>query len=154
MSTHPAERQPSERSWTRRFPSALDSYLSFIEEVLAQLDEHGWSKRDLFGVHMALEESISNAIRHGNKLDPDKHVDVECRVSPKRFWIRVEDQGAGFCPEDVPDCCSPECLELPGGRGLALMKAYMSKVQYNERGNCLVLEKKLDESPHRPAAAS
>jgi serine/threonine-protein kinase RsbW len=154
MSNHPAERQPPERSWTRRFPSSLESYHPFIAEVLAQLEAHGWTKGDLFGVEMALEESISNAIRHGNKLDPDKHVDVECRVEPQRFWIRVEDQGAGFCPDDVPDCCSPECLELPGGRGLALMKAYMSKVQYNERGNCLVLEKKLDERPQRPAAAS
>jgi serine/threonine-protein kinase RsbW len=121
--------------------SSLTEYQGFIESILAQLKELGWQEKDLFAIRMALEESISNAIRHGNKEDPQKRVQVECRLSPMRFWIQITDEGAGFNPAAVPDCRSPDRLEVPGGRGLTLMQAYMTRVEYNDRGNRLTMEK-------------
>jgi serine/threonine-protein kinase RsbW len=112
-----------------------------MEEILEKLKKLGWEGRDLFGVEMALEESLSNAIRHGNGMDESKQVDVDCRVSRERFWLQVKDEGNGFQPEHVPDCTADENLACPGGRGLALMKAYMTSVEYNEQGNCVTLEK-------------
>jgi serine/threonine-protein kinase RsbW len=112
-----------------------------MREVLAQMAELGWSKSDLFGIEMALEESLTNAIRHGNRLDESKQVVAECRTSSERFWLRVQDQGPGFKPDHVPDCTSDENLGGPGGRGLALIKAYMTRVDYNECGNCVTMEK-------------
>jgi serine/threonine-protein kinase RsbW len=112
-----------------------------MQQILDKLKELGWDGRDLFGVTMALEESLSNAIKHGNCLDESKQVDVECRVSRERFWLQVKDEGNGFRPQSVPDCTADENLDRPGGRGLALMKAYMTSVEYNERGNCVTLEK-------------
>lgn len=143
---------PAEFTLKREFPSSLDSYHEFVESILDKLRELGWPQRDVFGVHMALEESISNAIRHGNKLDPEKQVAVDCRIGARVFWASICDEGLGFRPADVPDCCSPECLELPGGRGLALINAYMTRVQYNERGNCVVLEKHLADGEFDAAA--
>lgn len=134
-----------ERTFNRTLPSSLEAYHGFIQQILDELKELGWQQCDLFGVEMALEESISNAVRHGNKHDLSKHVQVECRVTADQFWASICDEGTGFRPAEVPDCCSPECLELPGGRGLALMNAYMTRVAYNERGNCVVLEKRLGE---------
>jgi serine/threonine-protein kinase RsbW len=112
-----------------------------MQEILDTLKQLGWDGRDLFGVEMALEESLTNAIRHGNCLDESKHVEVECRVSPERFWLQVIDQGKGFKLDKVPDCTCDENLERFGGRGLALMKAYMTRVEYNDCGNCVTLEK-------------
>lgn len=112
-----------------------------MQQILDTLKEHGWDGRDLFGVEMALEESLSNAIRHGNCCDESKIVDVDCRLSSERFWIQIVDQGSGFKPDLVPDCTEDENLECPGGRGLALMKAFMTTVEYNDRGNCITLEK-------------
>jgi serine/threonine-protein kinase RsbW len=112
-----------------------------MEEILQALKELGWDRRDLFGVELALEESLTNAIRHGNKLDESKPVEVECKASPQRLWLRVRDQGRGFHPNHVPDCTADENLECPGGRGLALIKAYMTRVEYNKRGNCVTMEK-------------
>jgi serine/threonine-protein kinase RsbW len=112
-----------------------------MQEILDTLKQLGWDGRDLFGVEMALEESLTNAIRHGNCCDESKQVDVECRVSPERFWLKVVDQGNGFKPQHVPDCTADENLECPGGRGLALMKAYMTSVEYNDLGNSVTLEK-------------
>jgi serine/threonine-protein kinase RsbW len=112
-----------------------------MQQVLDELKRLGWDGRDLFGVELALEESLSNAIRHGNRLDESKQVLLECKASPKRFWLRVCDEGSGFQPQLVPDCTADENLECPGGRGLALIKAYMTHVEYNECGNCVTMEK-------------
>ena len=132
-----------ERVLKATLESSLNAYHDYVQEALDALTEFGWTQCDLFAVHMALEESISNAIRHGNKESPDKVVEVECRLSPERFWVQVCDQGAGFQPSAVPDCCSAERLEVPGGRGLTLMQAFMTSIQYNDRGNCVTMEKQL-----------
>lgn len=130
-------------SWTKctSFPSRQGAHQPCMQEIVAELERLGWADRDLFGIHLALEESLSNAIRHGNRLDPAKLVKVECKASPNRFWLRVKDEGCGFRPEKVPDCTAQENLECPGGRGLALMKAFMTHVEYNKDGNCVVMEK-------------
>jgi serine/threonine-protein kinase RsbW len=125
----------------RVLPSNLTDYISFVEDLLARLELYGWNKEQLFGIHMALEESITNAIRHGNKHHPDKQVFVDCELSLERFYICVRDEGAGYNPCAVPDCCADENLEIPGGRGLALMRAYMDKVELTDNGRCVCMEK-------------
>jgi serine/threonine-protein kinase RsbW len=137
----------SEHRWTWtsiiKVPSEKDAHKGPIEDILLELERLGWKKdcRDYFAILMALEESISNGIRHGNKYDHAKQVLVECKASPERFWLRVTDEGPGFQPKAVPDCTADENLECLGGRGLALMKAYMTHVEYNQRGNCVTMEK-------------
>jgi serine/threonine-protein kinase RsbW len=130
-------------SWTSKtsLPSRRGAHYALMEEILQALQKLGWDGRDLFGVELALEESLTNAIRHGNKLDESKPVEVECKASSQRFWLRVRDQGRGFQLNHVPDCTANENLECPGGRGLALIKAYMTSVEYNKRGNCVTMEK-------------
>jgi serine/threonine-protein kinase RsbW len=137
----------AERTLQASLASSLTAYHGFIQSILDQLAELGWHKTDLFAVHMALEESISNAIRHGNKEDPKKQVEVRCECSPTRFWVQITDEGSGFKPSAVPDCCAPDRLEVAGGRGLALIKAYMTDVQYNDLGNRLTMEKQLPTPP-------
>jgi serine/threonine-protein kinase RsbW len=131
----------ADRTLQASLSSSLTAYHAFIESILTQLTELGWREKDIFAVRMALEESISNAIRHGNKEDPNKKVQIECRLSPARFWIQITDEGAGFNPAEVPDCRSPDRLGVPGGRGLTLMKAYMTRVEYNDCGNRITMEK-------------
>jgi serine/threonine-protein kinase RsbW len=132
-------------SWTSRkeLPSRRGAHIPVLEEILRELERLGWDPngRDYFGVQMALEESLSNAIRHGNKLDESKRVLVECKASSDRFWLRVTDEGPGFKLQSVPDCTADENLECCGGRGLALIQAYMNYVQYNECGNSVTMEK-------------
>jgi serine/threonine-protein kinase RsbW len=121
-------------------------------EILDELKGLGWAGRDLFSIELALEESLSNAIRHGNRLDESKQVAVDCKISPERFWLRVCDEGSGFRPGAVPDCTADENLECPGGRGLALIKAYMTRVEYNRRGNCVTMEKTRSAPPPNPSS--
>ena len=122
-------------------PSERGASRLVMDELLGQLGAHGWPESDIFGVHLAAEEAITNAIVHGNKLDPAKRVHVACEVSPGRVWIEILDQGDGFDPSAVPDCTADDRLEVPSGRGVMLMKSFMTRIEYNARGNGVVLEK-------------
>jgi serine/threonine-protein kinase RsbW len=48
-------------------------------------------------------------------------------------------QGDGFDPDAVPDPLAPENLEKPSGRGLLLMRHYLTSVDFNEKGNHVTL---------------
>jgi serine/threonine-protein kinase RsbW len=110
-----------------------------IDDLLADMRGRGYREGDLFGMHLALEEVIVNAIRHGNGGDPSKEVRVRWNVGPERTLVEIEDEGPGFRPDLVPDPTAPENLERPGGRGLLLIRCYTNWVQYNDRGNCVTL---------------
>ena len=62
-------------------------------------------------------------------------------VTPERFEIRITDEGPGFNPEDVPDPTAIENLERPCGRGLLLMRGFMTEVEYQGRGNVVSMAK-------------
>ena len=90
--------------WRREIdlPSERGASRLVMDDLLAQLGIHGWTEAEIFGVHLAAEEAITNAIVHGNKLDPAKRVRVACEVSPQRVWIEIHDEGDGFDPASVP----------------------------------------------------
>jgi serine/threonine-protein kinase RsbW len=99
----------------------------------------GYDERDCFAVHLACEEALANALRHGTHHDPDKEVRLVSHVGPDGVRIEIEDDGPGFNPATVPDPTAPENLERESGRGLLLMRAYMDKVEFEDRGNRVVL---------------
>jgi serine/threonine-protein kinase RsbW len=112
-----------------------------LEELLARLEGEDWNPRDMFGFRLALEEAVVNAIKHGNRLDKTKQVHVVCKSTSEGVWIKVTDQGQGFNPEAVPDCTDAAHIDAPNGRGIMLMRNYMSRVEYNTTGNVVVMEK-------------
>jgi serine/threonine-protein kinase RsbW len=88
-----------------------------------------------------VEEALVNAIKHGNGLNPSKKVRIAYHVRAEHFEIVVADEGPGFDPDEVPDPTAPENLERCCGRGLMLMRHYMSEVAFNRRGNSVRLRK-------------
>jgi serine/threonine-protein kinase RsbW len=139
-------------AWTieHRIPSELAAGHRVLDELLCRLSGENWSPRDLFGIRLSLEEAVVNAIKHGNCLDPDKHVHVECRSTAAGIWVRVADQGSGFDPEAVPDCTDAAHLDVPHGRGIMLMRNYMTRVEYNAKGNVVEMEKTRVASNSQP----
>ena len=81
------------------------------------------------------------AIKHGNQLDRAKAVRVAYRVTVERFDVQITDEGPGFDPDDVPDPTAPENLERPCGRGLLLMRHYMTEVAFTDRGRAVHMAK-------------
>jgi serine/threonine-protein kinase RsbW len=98
-----------------------------------------YADRDIFGVRLALEEALVNALKHGHRCDPSKVARVRYQVTDERVLLEVEDEGPGFDPAAVPDPLTADGLGRPSGRGLLLMRHYLSWVRYNRRGNRVTL---------------
>jgi serine/threonine-protein kinase RsbW len=138
--------QPAGNVWRRALQLHSERGVTrlFTEDLLEQLGLHGWSPADSFAIHLAAEEALVNAIVHGNQLDPAKRVHVACEVSPDRVWMEISDEGEGFDPGMIPDCTLEDRLDVPSGRGVMLMRSFMTRIEYNAKGNSVVLEKVRD----------
>jgi serine/threonine-protein kinase RsbW len=110
-----------------------------VDAVVAAMAAAGYPDRDQFAVRLALDEALANAIKHGHRGDARKRVDVRYRVGPAEVRVEVHDQGPGFDPARVPDPLAADNLERASGRGLLLMRSYMTWVRHNERGNGVTL---------------
>jgi serine/threonine-protein kinase RsbW len=113
------------------------------DEIERLLRAHQASEKDIFGIRLALEEALVNAIKHGNQMDRDKKVAIVSVVRAEHFEIHITDEGNGFDPGDVPDPTAFENIERPCGRGLMLMRHYMNEVSFNGRGNSVRMAKVL-----------
>ena len=61
------------------------------------------------------------------------------RESPKEAVYVIRDEGKGFDTSNMPDPTDPANLERMSGRGLLLMRAFMTEVHHNDRGNQVTL---------------
>ena len=111
------------------------------DEIESQLKLHNFEDRDVFSIRLALEEALVNAIKHGNQLDQSKKVHIRYGFTADRFEVAIADEGPGFDPDDVPDPLCEENLERPCGRGLFLIKHYMTDVTYHPPGNRVTMFK-------------
>ena len=107
------------------------------DDVERELVFYQFAAVEIFSIKLAVQEALVNAIKHGNRMDPDKKVFIRYRISSERFDIHVVDQGRGFNPDKVPDAVAEENLERSSGRGLLLMRHYMTAVVFHVPGNRL-----------------
>jgi len=81
---------------------------------------------------MALREALANAIKHGNKLSPDKRVFVRIEIDGcDELRIAVEDEGEGFDPGQVANPLDPKNLLRESGRGVFYMRNFMDEVSFS-----------------------
>jgi serine/threonine-protein kinase RsbW len=106
--------------------------LDMVQAVLTHLcSVLGFGEEAVHYMSVAIRESVVNAIKHGNKLDESKRVLVEFVILPSALEVRVQDQGAGFDPNAVPDPVAEENLLKAYGRGIFFMKSFMDEVHYS-----------------------
>ncbi len=91
----------------------------------------GFGGDDDYWLVTALREALANAVRHGNRQDPGRHVRVEYVIKDSTVTITVEDEGDGFDPGDIPDPTDPENLLRPNGRGIFYMRQFMNRVEFS-----------------------
>lgn len=124
--------------------STLEAAREPEKMILRELTRYGYHDDTLFDVQLALAEAFANAVKHGNRGDRTKRITVRFSVTPSRVVICVQDQGAGFQPSAVSDATQPDRRLLPTGRGILLMRAYMSEVYYCAGGTEVCLVKQND----------
>ena len=133
--------------------STSSAIVDLCKQILSKLEANGFSQEDIFAVHLALEEAFINAIKHGNKMSPDKEVRIEYSVDAYKVEISMIDEGGGFDPNSVPDPRSGKNIYRTEGRGLLLIHSYMDVVEFNESGN-RVRMLRYKEKPHLTEAQS
>ena len=115
---------------TINLPSRIES----VEQAAQDADEFarraGFDDEFIFAVDMAIRESVANAVKHGNKFDETKTVELTFAVVGDAFEIAVRDFGAGFAVEEIPDPTKPENLLKASGRGILFMRNFMDAVEW------------------------
>lgn len=148
-------------------PSLVPPLVALFREDLIEIGLCDLTGATRSGI--ALEEALLNAIYHGNlevssdlrengdeafhrlaaerrAADPyrGRRVRVTARLTPRRAAFVIADQGPGFDVSNLPDPTAPEHLDRPCGRGVLLMRAFMTEVRYNPAGNRVTLVKTRD----------
>ncbi|MEZ6060667.1 MAG: ATP-binding protein [Planctomycetaceae bacterium] len=132
---------PSGMQFELQIPSDTREALKVQDRVIALMEQRAFSSKDVFAMRLAMEEALTNAIKHGNRGNHTLNVRIECDISDERVRVVVADEGTGFNPDDVPDPTLPEFIGRAAGRGLILMRAYMDLCRYNDRGNQITMER-------------
>lgn len=103
-----------------------------------------------FELTVVLNELVLNAVRHGNKEDESKRVKISAGVTNNGFaCLIVEDEGGGY---DYDCLCSSKaycaetddiCNVMESGRGILIVRNLCDQVKVNDKGNKIVVLKKL-----------
>ncbi|HEX3229460.1 MAG TPA: ATP-binding protein, partial [Pyrinomonadaceae bacterium] len=114
-------------------PSHIEAVADAAAAVTDFIRNCGVSEELSFGIEMAVRESVTNAMVHGNQEDESKSVEVIFNCHDDELEIEVRDQGEGFDPASVPDPTNAENLLKTSGRGIFLMRTFMDEIEWRNR---------------------
>lgn len=121
----------------------IESQIANLRIVENAIDEAtsviGISQDNYGKILVSAMEAVNNAIVHGNKSVAEKMVEIEISSESDELKIKVTDEGPGFKPDKVPDPTTPENIEELNGRGIYLMSHLADKIEYNDKGNCVIM---------------
>lgn len=146
----PAESSPLQLTIGSRYEN-IELVQAVLSDALSAYDLDDESRH---WVDLAVREAVANAIKHGNRLDSDKRVEIDLELTDEEVVIRVRDQGEGFDPGSVTDPLAPENRLRPDGRGIFYMQKLMDEIDYDfqpGRGMELTLKKRLGSQPAEAA---
>jgi serine/threonine-protein kinase RsbW len=119
-------------------------FLSAMRHTVGDLtSELGWGESESRAITLAVEEALTNKIRHAYKNRPDGRIEFEFRTERDALVFRLTDRG------EAPDPAKIRARERdslkPGGFGTHIIHDVMDKVVYQtaEEGNQLILTKYL-----------
>ncbi len=129
---------------TERKEIKLPSRIESVDEAAIRADEfvkqQGLGDDFISAIDLAVRESVANAVKHGNKFDEAKDVDVTLARTDEGLEITVRDYGSGFSVEQIPDPTNPENLLKTNGRGILFMRSFMDVVEWsNHEGGGMVV---------------
>ena len=114
-----------------------------IKGLMDIISAQGINPQTMFNIKLSIEEALTNAIKHGNKSNPDLFVTITVRISDTEVEITVVDEGQGFDYSQLKDPTVPENLTRTSGRGVYLIRNLMDRVEYFDCGRGLKMVKSL-----------
>lgn len=124
-----------------KLPSRIES----VDEAAARAEEFarsiGLADEAIFAIDLAVRESVANAVKHGNKFDETKDVEVSLTATGDGCEICVRDFGTGFSVDQIPDPTDRDNLLKATGRGILFMRSFMDEVNWaHPEGGGLVVK--------------
>jgi serine/threonine-protein kinase RsbW len=129
-----------------KLPSRLETIDEAVATAAKMANASGLPEEALFGIDLAVREAVTNAVKHGNKFDQTKQVKITIENRAHELLITIEDEGAGFELNQVPDPTSSENLLKESGRGIFFMRSFMDEVVWEHAatgGTIVRLTKKI-----------
>ena len=134
------------RSFELTIPSRLEE-MEAVHALIGQaMREYKLADEMAYWIELTINESMINAIQHGNKADPAKEATLKISSNGDSIEIIVEDQGKGFAIDSVADPTDVANLLKPSGRGILIIRSFMDEVDLSPReggGSRLRMVKKL-----------
>ena len=112
-------------------PSQIESVEKAAQAAVDFASKSGFDADALFAIDMAMREVAANAVKHGNREDETKPVEITFEIREEGLWITVRDFGEGFAVEEIPDPTNPENLLKASGRGILFMRSFMDEVEWS-----------------------
>jgi anti-sigma regulatory factor (Ser/Thr protein kinase) len=125
-----------------------------VVDALHQLcDRHSIATDTASDVSLAVDEVLSNVIRHGR---PDEFIEVRIGVTSKAIHVEVEDDGTPFNPitAPMPRFDIPAVDRGPGGLGIYLTKHMMTELSYRRLNGRNILRMSRSIGSPRPNSLS
>ena len=113
-----------------KLTSRIESVEKAAQEAAEFAREISLGDEEIFAIDMAVRESVANAVKHGNKLDETKNVEITFFNATNGFEITIRDFGEGFAVDEIPDPTNPENLLKASGRGILFMRSFMDEVEW------------------------
>lgn len=114
-----------------KLPSRIESVEDAAAKAAEFAGERGFGDEVIGAIDLPVRESVVNAVKHGNKFDESKAVEVKFAAIDEGLEITIRDHGEGFSVDDIPDPTNPENLLKESGRGIMFMRAFMDEVEYS-----------------------
>jgi len=132
-------------------PSDVAMMSPFIDHLMRLIKTFRIADGTEMDIEIALREALLNAVIHGNREDPHKHVYLTmfC-IANGEVSIMIRDEGAGLESSSVPDPTAPENRMSTHGRGIYLMRALMDEVSFKQGGTVVYMRKSPTSASYRP----
>ncbi len=118
-------------------PDAVAVALDFVADVCR---EWGVRQPACFKLSLAVDEAISNILRHAYK---GRRGDIQLRMGAqgKDVWVELRDRGPFFDPTMAPEPTLQASLEERdiGGLGIHLMRQAVDELVYRREGDVNIL---------------
>lgn len=111
----------------------LSDVRSFID---VHAKDHGFSSKTIQDVRLAVDEAVTNIIKHAYSNDNSKIIDVELLFFENKLCVQLIDSGKNFKFETykIPDIKEQIKRRKRGGMGVYMIHSLMDKVSYSRNG--------------------
>ena len=109
-----------------------------LSEFVDQLLEPVNKSQSCYLIKLGLHEALVNAVKHGNKLDPQKSIRVRRIITPNWCVWQIQDQGNGL-EIKKRNYKLPKKINSINGRGLYIIHECFDDIRWSSKGNRLQL---------------